>query len=64
MVDEKKLEKNRIVINISSSAVEVESSTESLDKVYDIAHQIAVNISKGQVSASTPEERLRDVGIN
>lgn len=45
----KKLEKNRIHVSIDAGVVEVESSTESLDKVYAVLNDAIIRIGRGRI---------------
>lgn len=57
-------DKNRIVINLSSSAVEVESSTESLKEVYKVADELMSKVSMGASDEESAKKRIKAVGIN
>lgn len=55
---------NRVRINISTLDFEVESSTESLDKVFAMADMIARNLGKPTgIDGKTWEERVHSAGV-
>ena len=63
MTEQKKVEKNRIVINLTTSAVEVESSTESLDKVYKIIDDVIVKILTGRTEELKRRVKITNTAI-
>jgi len=55
--------KNRVRINLSTMEIEVESSTETLGKVLNIADRIIRNLPKGTLGIKSPSERIFEAGI-
>ena len=63
MVAKEAEKRNRIRINFATCEIEVESCTDSLDKVFAIADVIARNIGRGSIDGKPLEERLSKAGI-
>jgi len=61
--DKKKIEMNRIRVELAGPIVEVESSTESLSKVYKVLDDIILKITMGRNKENERRKHIESTAI-